>query len=561
MRSPNDLELLNIPPITIAGGMRVDVDSTQLEANQSPYSANFIHRNGKLSIRPGLSEFGAISSSIASTRRDGAYTGVYEFTFENGARHLAACNYDASSSKGSFHTYNGSTWTDRSGATWPGSAIIESGGDLIPFDFAFGLDGEIGGDGTLFFVNDDKYVYYWNSASGTPDAHCVKLVSHGSWAGPGGITNLGSRFVEVFGGCLILAYTKEDTATHTTRVRRSTISEFATFDTTAGASVYDLAETPGAITGMWRLGEYLFIAKTDAIVIGRETGDPDSPLAFPDYLSVGCLEGRSFAKTSSDVGFFLGPDNVYAISSSGETTAIGNSIISDIFANLNFKRTRQIFGVVDETLGLYRLFVPIGSNDHCTRAYVYNYREGTWFVEQYSNDLHAATTSRVGTGTLISTLTSTIATYTNIIADWGADTQPPTLVFACKHTTSDFRLYKQSAVTQDRMASTANVFPFWASKDFRLNEAGTAMLRTVSVYYNCNVDDFYLTVVSNTNRNNSVVGSVTKLLPTGNGLRIDFHFRSLGDYHRVLLFTANNIGANFDILQIELRFSIRGTRR
>lgn len=550
-RNPEELSIQRVPPVNVAGGVRLDTDAALLEPDQSPNSVNWVHRRGRLSLREGLSEYASISSNITASKLEGPWHGLYQATYEDGVSKLFATNWDTSTTAGIIFEYDGSNWTDRSGSA------VTDGGNLQPWDFAFGIDGTLtSSGGAVIGANGENRIYY-----GTSGVAWSYLANHGSWSGPSGVTNLGARYVMTYNGRLFLGYTIEDSTTRTTRVRASAINNYLEFDTTAGGKAVDLAETPGEITGMKTFGENGLALKKDAIHIIRVIGD--TTIAMPKWLDVGCLSGRSFQYINDGFAFFLGVDNIYRMTLGGIQT-VGDPVARDLFDRLNQQRLQQIVSHADDLKSLYRLWVPVDEDDYATRCYTYNWLEDLWFAEDYPTEVHSAETVSLGSGTTIGNLSDSIGNYSNPIGDWGAEAGSPALILGTKYSSSSYRIHKATNRDSDDASTSVAIEPTWESADLRLNSTGYSMLRSVTVYYNSD-NAVNITCEISTDRGESFPTSTTKAVSDmGSGKSLTFYFRSFGLYHRIKLSTDNPLESSsnpLELLSLEINYQSRGAIR
>lgn len=539
-----DTKRQNVGMTPIAGSVRTDVDSLFIANSESPDSMNFLHHRGRLTPRPGLKEY-ASWSSVSATHRQYAWTGLFSMRFEYGTAYLCAANAKR------FYTWDGATRTDRTGS------LSFSGTDQNPWDMCYGIDGStLSPEGAVFAANGADDLLVWRSASGSAAASVTRLTYYTSYAG--GPVQMSPRYCTMFNGRLVIGHITESGTTHATRTRASKVNSFLTFDTAGGAQVVDHADTPGDITGLASDDSFLYVLKSDAIILGQDTG---STITFGNAIRVGCLSGRSFQSITPFVKVFLGQDNVYTLSG-GNAQPIGGPIQRDLFSNLNYTRTRQIVAHTEYGKSLYRLWIPVSGSDYATRCYVYNWNENVWFTENYPTEIHSSETVIFGTGTTIGSLTGTIGSYNNQIGDWGQGGSAPTVVVGTKYGSSDYRLHYTSAVSYDDATERLSINPYRQSKDFRLNPDGYATVYQVTLTYSSSTSSV-VTVSISTDRGNTWE-SLTKTLDAANNRQMSFHFVSTGIYHRVRIATQPVTGAESNPIEFhsaELGFANRRPAR
>lgn len=516
---------IHIGPANISQGVFKDRESAQLEPGQSPNSVNFVHRNGKLSLRPGSKLFDTILTDISSTNgRDAAWTGIHRLQFEDGTDKLYVLNANG--------VWN---WGAGGFALISSSGSVSAGTDLTPWETSFGIDADgFGGTGTFFACNGQNQVIYVNE-SNSSFVHSLTSPA-GAFSYSGGPATMAARYCLVYGGHLILGYTTEGVTSHVARTRASAVNNFLEFDTTNGAQVVDhLDNSSGEITGLKQLGGQLYVLKEDAIIRGYQTDDPNSPLVYPVQYSEGCLEGRSWRELTPGVAMFLGRENFFIIRGGGEPQAVGDPIANDLLRRINYARRRQICAHVHQGVGVYRCYVPEGSDDYAKLAYCYNFLENKWWVEEYERAVTATGRVNFGAGTLISALTKTLASYTSVISEWGPQDQAVDQLIGMDYGDSTYAIMKLEAITYDQGSSNTDLTGVWESGDFQLNpEGGYSTLYLVVVHYTSTLD-FYLTTSISSDRGDTYEIDNTKLLEKGTNKRAAFGFRRTALYHRIKL--------------------------
>jgi len=542
-RASLDLQL--IPYSSIAGGVRFDVDPLDLDPTQSPSSTNFEHRRGTLRLRKGIRQYRDFSDAVPSADREHPWTVCRQFSFDDGDSHLVV----ASSSK--IYTFDGSAWTDRTGS------LTLSGSDFVPWDFEFGTDDHLGANGTAFLVNGADNILYWDGTT----ASFVDITTSSTWDGPG--TDIHPRYIAQYEGRLVVAHIEETaTGIHHARVRFSQVSQFDVFNPVNGGHAYDLLETPGEITGLARLGDVLYVLKSDAIFICQGTGDPMAPFIFPSWIDRGCIAGRSFRAIDPFTAIYLGQDNIYVLRGQ-DAQPIGDAIRDDVYANIDYRRLNLVEAYVFEEEHVYRLWIPVRGENFASKCYAYDWQEQRWWVEEWPSYCTAVGYTTLGQGTLIDDLTNTIDSYTDPIDDWGPDASGITQL-VCGGKEGDWRVYRLDRQGYDDIDGTQrSIDAWWESKDFMLSPGEDLTLRRIDIHYRSQ-EDVKLAVRVSTDRGQTWT---THSANVSKGVGIVSTWWNLyGPYFRVRLEIASSMegesvsGAHVELVGIEARVLQRARR-
>lgn len=508
----------NSGPIGLAGGIRTDIDPMFIETEEACNGSNFVHRNGVLAFRPCLVEYNSFSSN--GLTRTNLYNSSKEIKFENADKKLFFC------SGLKIYSYNGASWVDHS------TAAIGTGGDGFPWDICYGVDdssiGGFGGTGTAFFTNGQNEVIYINP---TNSASTFKLTVPNAPFVYSGPSNLKAKFCTVFDGALFLAHTNE-TGIKTTRLRRSKTNNFLEFNTANGARVYDLADTSGAIVGIWKLGKVLYIPKEDTIVCGQNSS---GTMIFPLYLDVGVLSGRSFQLLNENIGIFLGRDNIYALTGPTNPTPIGDQIVRDIIKDvngLNYSALERIVSHFDFLNKIYRIFIPIGNNTTATKCYAYDYTYKRWWIEEYEYGITCAANTTIGVTVTIGSLVGTIGSYSSVtIGSWSQTEGKYQAIVGTNYTTNDNRLATYGEGVVDLHLNGNILQAYIEGKDNRLC-SGECDLDGVILYYSSKYS-FSVEVGVSVDQGGSYDATNTFTVPPSDGGWIKLRFGIHGLFHRI----------------------------
>lgn len=142
----------------------------------------------------------------------------------------------------------------------------------------------------------------------------------------------------------------------------------------------ELVETPGKITGLKVLGEYVIAYKAESIYVGRDAGSP-SVLGFSLVPGeIGCASHDAIVSIGME-HIFIGKNDIY-IFDGNSVKAIGEAIRLWFFADLDATYVGRIQSVHNEQYGFVTFSYPrLGSAGVLTGGITYNYRVGKWGVD------------------------------------------------------------------------------------------------------------------------------------------------------------------------------------
>lgn len=501
----------------LSGGLNTIPPSTHIGDDESPALNNWDIRTGRLRLRRGTTVQTTLSSNASTV------TGLKALTFEDSTRTLVAATYSH------LYAWAGSTVTVLATATLIGGSSTATD----PWAIEMSLN-------TAFASNGASPILYWTGTGSAAILHSAV-----GYVGP---VYLGARYLLGFAGRIVAGHVKTTTTTYSQRLRWCADSDYLDWDSTAGtgAGSADLADTPGEITGLARLGDLMVVLKEDAIVLARESGDVNAPITFPTYLRVGCLTGRSVQAIDPSTILFLGPDNVYMLSG-GQTQGIADKIAPELFTDLNYAALRRTQSWVEPERSFYCLALPYASQDWPTVVWVYNWLEQKWFKRTYGTAISAVTDrSSFSSATTIDSLTTSIdsSAYSSRTIDSFIQLAGAPYVYAGMGTS----LYRLNLGSTD--PSSATITNKWESKDLRINPDGYSVLQGVHLVYT-SPESIQLTLEVSTDRGISFPLSFSRTAAAGTYQRLTFLPRSYGIHHRIR-FSVQPIGGS-SIPEVELQ--------
>lgn len=140
-----------------------------------------------------------------------------------------------------------------------------------------------------------------------------------------------------------------------------------------------LLETPGAITGLKVLGEYVIAYKANSMYVGRDAGSPEVLRFSLVPGNIGCASHEAIADTGT-AHIFIGSRDIYLFD--GNTPQpIGAPLREWFFADLDPAYTYRIRSRHDKTNALVYFHYPrSGSGGALNGCIVYNYKSNKWGV-------------------------------------------------------------------------------------------------------------------------------------------------------------------------------------
>jgi len=167
---------------------------------------------------------------------------------------------------------------------------------------------------------------------------------------------------------------------------------YASFRNTAGNLF--LTQTPGRVVDAKQLGEFLMVYKTDAVIRLQDTGEPLFLVGDTAFLDDGVLSEGCIADIGSNRHFVVGQFGIYIHSGGPDKEVISNNKVETIFygdlpASIADRNLTFVFhnSIDKEVWTCYRHAAAAtgGTYKGCTRALVYNYEQGTWYLRTLPN--------------------------------------------------------------------------------------------------------------------------------------------------------------------------------
>jgi len=167
---------------------------------------------------------------------------------------------------------------------------------------------------------------------------------------------------------------------------------YASFRNTAGNAF--LTQTPGRVVDAVQLGEFLMVYKTDAVIRMQDTGEPLFVVGDTAFLDDGVLSEGCVADIGSNRHLVVGQYGIYIHSGGPEKEVISHRKVEKFFyedlptsvadRNLTFVHHNTL----DKEVWIcYRNKAAASGDTYkgCTRALVYNYEQGTWYLRSLPN--------------------------------------------------------------------------------------------------------------------------------------------------------------------------------
>lgn len=167
---------------------------------------------------------------------------------------------------------------------------------------------------------------------------------------------------------------------------------YASFRNTAGNAF--LTQTPGRVVDAAQLGEFLMVYKTDAVIRMQDTGEPLFVVGDTAFLDDGILSEGCVVDIGSNKHFVVGQYGIYIHSGGPEKEVVSNLKVEKFFYNdlpssVNDRNLTFVFhhSLDKEVWVCYRHAAanPLDTYKGCTRALVYNYQQGTWYLRSLPN--------------------------------------------------------------------------------------------------------------------------------------------------------------------------------
>lgn len=167
---------------------------------------------------------------------------------------------------------------------------------------------------------------------------------------------------------------------------------YASFKNTAGNLF--LTQTPGRVVDAAQLGEFLMVYKTDSVIRMQDTGEPLFVVGDTAFLDDGILSQDCVVDIGSNRHFVVGHYGIYIHSGGPEKDTVSsdkveNYFYADLPASVDDRNLSFVFhhSLDKEVWTCYRHAAAAtgASYKGCTRALVYNYDQGTWYLRTLPN--------------------------------------------------------------------------------------------------------------------------------------------------------------------------------
>lgn len=228
-------------------------------------------------------------------------------------------------------------------------------------------------DDVLYFASDNNVLRSWD---GDP------LNNHVAVAG--GFT---ARGMTVLNHHLILLATRTG-ATLEAQTLRFTQNGSVVF-TGVGSGSLDVADREDTLQNIAKLGPFRALAYKDTSVVEvRVTGDANAPFEQSEIIpGLGLLCPYSLVEWAGGHLFMGSDEQIYNYSGSN-LDPIGSEIVSDLFANLDHERRRDVVAGFDNALGEYIVLLPDPNGTGLKQYFAYNVKRRRWRSGEYPNASH-----------------------------------------------------------------------------------------------------------------------------------------------------------------------------
>lgn len=137
-----------------------------------------------------------------------------------------------------------------------------------------------------------------------------------------------------------------------------------------------LVDTPGPITGLKRLSDYVIFYKQNSMYLCRYVGVPDAFIFSLVSDNVGAVSQEAIVRIGR-THYFVGTDNIYSFDSA-TLQPIGDHIKDWFNERCNNEYRNQIVSTVDQARSIIYWFFPAGGSTTPTEYVAYNFVNGKW---------------------------------------------------------------------------------------------------------------------------------------------------------------------------------------
>ena len=341
-------------------GLNMEHPATLISPGECPNCRNVRFRSGEIFKRVGYTTLTS-TSGVNSIYTSLSGTPLFIDTFEE----LSGTKTALLATTNRVYKWTGTTWEEikigLSGAygSWSSAAIMND---------------------VWLYTNGVDAVQKWTGTGNMADL---------SGAADYGETEHRCRAVATFADRILLLGTWEGGDEVSQRVRWGEFGKLEEFNESEGGGYADLTDDPSGIYGAELLGNVLVIycghSIWQCVYIGGSVVYHFSRLV----PNTGCQAPRTIAGSGFE-HFFMGEDDIYRFGGQ-QPIPIGKRIRDDLFRKVSRDNRMNAFAAINRSDNEYRLYVPLGNTaGDITRAYIYNYQQDTWSMDDVKNMTTAA---------------------------------------------------------------------------------------------------------------------------------------------------------------------------
>jgi len=322
-------------PITLlTGGLVKNPDPLYITDNQSPNVTNIRYHKGivKRDFTP---------TSLGNTNSERVMK-ICKYPLRSGVDNVIVLTEDAA------YNYANSTFEAITGATFTGSSV----------------------DHFWYTVYDDVFIC-------TNGYDPAKKWNGTTWANLGGLTDIKFKYNETFYNYHVICNIVDSSTPYPQRVKWSNIGNAEAYHY---SKFFDLADTPGHITGTIVYNDRLFVFKPDSIYEIYFIGGSDDFKARRVITGVGCRAGQTIKATSIGV-IFLGTDGVYVFDGAAVRN-ISKPLFNYLFETggreINIEAISKAHAAYNYDPNEYLICLPSAGSDEADVLLKYDVDNNTW---------------------------------------------------------------------------------------------------------------------------------------------------------------------------------------